>query len=252
LQRDGFVVLGELLSAEECDELTAFALATPGSLIPAPVSGPALAQFDPNAPMAVKCDIPEGRLSQHPIVQRLLADTSLRELARRYLRCEPVNDLLAMWWSAPAPGQASSEAAQLYHFDMDRPQFLKVFFYLTDVTVDTGPHCYIRASHRDRPAALWRDGRHDDHAILTQHGSARAVEICGARGTGLAVDTSGFHKGKPLKTGHRLILQLEYTCALFGQSYQNLRVPPNDFWREQISMFPRYYARFALIGEADA
>ena len=246
LERDGFVLLGSLLSPADCDELVAFALATPGNLIPAPVGGPTLALFDPAAPRAVKYDLPEHRLVQHPTVQRLLAETSLRELARRYLGCDPVNDLVAMWWSAPAPGQASSEAAQLYHFDMDRPQFLKVFIYLSDVTPDTGPHCYIRASHRDRPPMFWKDGRHDDHVILSQHGQAREVEICGPRGMGMAVDTSGFHKGKPLKAGCRLVLQLEYTCALFGQSYQRLQVAPNDFWRNQISISPRYYARFLL------
>ena len=250
LERDGFVLLGPLLSAAECDELTTFALATPGTLIPAPISGPALAQFDPAAPKAVKYDLPEWRLVRHPIVQRLLDDPSLRHLARCYLGCEPVNDLIAMWWSAPASGPASSDAAQLYHFDMDRPQFLKIFFYLTEVTSDTGPHCYIRASHRDRPAALWRDGRHDDGAILSQHGPARAVEICGSRGMAMAVDTSGFHKGKPLKTGHRLILQLEYTCALFGSTFHNLRVPPSDFWRKQVSMSPSYYTRFTVTEDA--
>ncbi len=252
LKRDGFVILGPLLSAAECDELRAFALATPAKLIPAPGSGPALAlaQFDSLAPKAVKYDLPEDLLIAHPVVQRLLADPSLRRLAQRYLGCEPVNDLVAMWWSAPAAGPASSEAAQLYHFDMDRPEFLKIFFYLTDVTPDTGPHCYIRASHRDRPAELWRDGRHDDHAIVSRHGAERETEISGARGMGMAVDTSGFHKGKPLNSGHRLILQLEYTCALFGQSYQTLRVPRSDFWRAQVSMSPRYYARFALTDDA--
>lgn len=250
LERDGFVVLGSLLSEAECDELTAFALATPGNLIPTPVSGPLLAQFDPAAPRAVKYNLPEYRLVEHPIVQRLLADSSLRELARRYLGCEPVNDLIAMWWSAPAPGPANSEAAQLYHFDMDRPQFLKVFFYLTDVTPETGPHCYIRASHRDRPTALWKDGRHSDFAVLSQHDSAREVEICAARGVGMAVDTSGFHKGKPLKSGYRLILQLEYTSALFGQSYQTLRVPVSNFWREQASACPGYYTRFSFADDA--
>jgi hypothetical protein len=250
LERDGFVVLGPLLSAAECDELISFALATHGTLVPTPSSSPALAQFDPVAPKAVRYELPERRVAQHPIVQRLLADASLRQLASHYLACEPVNDLIAMWWSAPGAGPANSEAAQLYHFDMDRPQFLKIFIYLTDVTPDTGPHCFIRASHRDRPAGLWRDGRHDDRVILSQHGSSREVQITGARGTAMAVDTSGFHKGKPLKSGHRLILQLEYTCALFGHSYQTLRVPANDFWREQLSAHPRYYARFSLADDA--
>ncbi len=147
-----------------------------------------------------------------------------------------------MWWSCPGP--ANSEAAQLYHFDMDRPQFLKVFFYLTDVDADTGPHCYIKGSHRDRPAALWRDGRHDDTQVLESCGRDREVEVTGSEGSAFAVDTSGLHKGKPLVRGNRLVLQVEYTSALFGTIYSRQQVPADDFWRAELGKHPHYYSRF--------
>jgi len=129
---------------------------------------------------------------------------------------------------------------------MDRPQFLKIFVYLTDVTGDTGPHCYIRGSHRSRADALWRDGRHADTEILSHYPAGDEVEITAPRGTMIAVDTSGFHKGKPLARGHRLILQLEYTTALFGTVYQRLQVPPTAFWRRALGEAPHYYTRFEL------
>ena len=164
-----------------------------------------------------------------------------------------MNDLVAMWWSTAFSTEASSEVAQLYHFDMDRPQFLKLFFYLTDVTPDltdvtpdNGPHCYIRASHRERPPALWRDGRHSDAQVLSQYGREREVEITASQGTLIAVDTSGFHKGKPLSGGHRLLLQFEYTSALFGQRYARITVPPTEFWSGQIAAHRQYMARFSL------
>jgi hypothetical protein len=244
LRRDGFVVLGRRLTDAQVASLTEFARTTPARLIPAPPNGPAFDIFDPEHPRAIKYDLPEERLVEHPVVQALLADKSLRDFARRYLGCEPINDLVAMWWSAAHSSVASSEVAQLYHFDMDRPQFLKLFFYLTDVTSDTGPHCYIRASHRERPAALWRDGRHSDEDVLRMHGADSEVEITAPRGTLIAVDTSGFHKGKPLLRGHRLILQLEYTSALFGQGYKRIRVPASEFWRSELEASPVFLARF--------
>ena len=250
VERDGFAVLGVLLTDAECDQLIEFAHRTPARLIPSP-GNPVEALFDAQRPLAFKYDLPEPTLIEHPVIQKVIADASLRELARRYLRCEPVNDLVAMWWSSAMPGPASSEAAQLYHFDMDRPQFLKIFFYLTDVTAQSGPHCYIRGSHRDRPDALWRDGRYENHAILDHYGGCE-VEITGRRGTAIAVDTSGFHKGKPLSGSHRLVLQIEYTSALFGQSYQRLTVPDNRFWTEQLRLHPHYYSRFSLKGSATA
>jgi hypothetical protein len=37
------------------------------------------------------------------------------------------------------------------------------------------------------------------------------VELCGPRGTILAVDTRGYHKGKTPTSGHRLIAQLIFS-----------------------------------------
>lgn len=246
LHRDGFRLLGKRLADKDIESLVEFARTTPARLMPAPADGPPEAPFDPGRPLATKYGVPEQRLMEHRVVQQLLADTSLHDLARQYLGCEPVNDLVAMWWSTAFSRQASSEAAQLYHFDMDRPQFLKLFFYLTDVTPDSGPHCYIRGSHRERPPGLWRDGRLSDAEVLAQYGVEREVEITASRGTLIAVDTSGFHKGKPLSTGYRLILQFEYTGALFGQQYARIQVPATEFWRGQIAAHPRYMSRFSL------
>ena len=45
------------------------------------------------------------------------------------------------------------------------------------------------------------------------------VEIKGQRGTLIAVDTRGLHKGKPLKEKYRDIFQVEYSNSLFGRKY---------------------------------
>ncbi len=244
LERDGFVLLGHRLSEAEVSSLVQFASSVSARLMPTPQTGPTQACFDPAHPLSIKYDLPQSRLVTNPIIQRLLVDCSLREFACSYLGYEPINDLLAMWWSTAHTREANSEVAQLYHFDMDRPQFLKFFFYLTDVTTETGPHCYIRGSHRERASELWRDGRHSDAEVLAHYGSKREVEITAPRGTLIAVDTSGFHKGKALLRGRRLILQLEYTTALFGQSFERIKVADTDYWRRQIAAAPVLMSRF--------
>lgn len=129
-----------------------------------------------------------------------------------------------MWWSTPALKEPSSEAAQLYHFDMDRIKFLKFFIYLTDVTPSTGPHCFVAGSHRRKPAALLRDGRFQDHELERHYAPERFVEITGPKGTVLAADTRGFHKGKPLETGSRLIFQVEFAVNMFGASRRLIEI----------------------------
>jgi hypothetical protein len=218
LDRDGYHVLPDKLDRTICDELVAFATRTPAHLVP----GATTARFDASAPRAPRYQFLEPALLGSSAVRRLLADPSLMALAAQYLRTSPINDLVTMWWSAPF-GAASSEAAQLFHFDMDRIRFLKFFVYLTDVTAETGPHVYVRGSHREKPGALYRDRRFADDEVARAFPAEDIREITGPAGTIIVADTSGIHKGKPLATGARLVFQLEFTSSLFGQTYDRHR-----------------------------
>ena len=96
--------------------------------------------FDPTDVRAVRYDLDEADVVRSLAAQRLLADESLLAVAQEYLEAAPVQDMVAMWWSTAAEEQPSSAAAQLYHFDLDRLRFLKVFVYLSDVDDSAGPH----------------------------------------------------------------------------------------------------------------
>lgn len=142
-------------------------------------------------------------------------------VARAYLNCEPILDLVAMWWSFSGKDtkQELSSAAQLYHFDMDRIRFIKFFVYLTDVNELNGPHSYIEGSQLDlRSKSLMRDGRFGDREVL-RHFPTEERRILGKKGTIFVADTSGLHKGVPVAQGERLIFQLEFSNSLFGAPY---------------------------------
>jgi len=156
-------------------------------------------------------------------VCKILLDENLLHIAQEYLQVKPIIDLVTMWWSAPFDNKGTNAAAQEFHFDMDRIKFLKFFIYLTDVNPNTGPHCYVPKSHKKLPKALRKDGRFSD--ALVKENVGEPIEISGKKGTLLAVDTRGLHKGKPLTEGHRLLFQLEFTNSLFGQSYPLYNIP---------------------------
>ena len=154
-----------------------------------------------------------------------------------------------MWWSAPFKSneeKVRSKAAQLYHFDMDRIKFIKFFFYLSDVNTHNGPHCYIKSSHKNIPISLRRDGRFSDKEIFSEYPENYLVEITGQKGSILAVDTRGFHKGKPVEQGERLLLLIEFTNSLFGKTYNkiDLRNIISNETRETLAQFPHTYQRF--------
>src|SRR5205085_1235372 len=129
----------------------------------------------------------------------------------------PVQDMVAMWWSAAAASAPSAAAAQLFHFDLDRLRFLKVFVYVTGVDDETGPHAFVRGSHRDLPRKFRTDRRYDDAEVESAFDGTVAT-IAGPRGTMFCADTRGLHKGLPLARGYRLVFQMEYATSLFGQA----------------------------------
>ncbi|WNC52876.1 MULTISPECIES: hypothetical protein [unclassified Thermosynechococcus] len=165
-------------------------------------------------------------------IQSIIFDNDLLNLAYLYLEAPPVLDLVAMWWSIPSDNSCLSEEAQLFHFDYDRFKFLKFFFYLTDVSPVSGPHCYVKGSHIHKPREIFRDGRVTDDLIRKYYSEDKIVEICGAKGTIIAADTIGFHKGKPLEKGFRLLLQIQFSLSKFGQNYKGI---------DESKILPQFY-----------
>lgn len=158
-------------------------------------------------------------------ILELIFDQSFCNIAQEYFGSMPIMDLFAMWWSKPCENKKlQSYAAQMFHYDMDRIKFLKFFVYLTDVTPNTGPHCFVRGSHIDLKKGLRRDGRFEDTEVEQAYDKDSIVEFCAPKGTIFAVDTRGIHKGVSLKSGQRLILQLMYSNSTFGQDYQNIDI----------------------------
>lgn len=151
----------------------------------------------------------------------LINDTGMLEIIGRYLGCAPVFDLAAAWWTFPY-GAADSKSAQLYHFDLDRIKWLKVFVYMTDVDVKNGPHAYIKGSHNTIGSKVWHDGRYSDEEVFKLYKKSDEIIYTAPAGTVILEDTLGFHKGVPAQEGHRFIFEYEYSINSFGFPYENI------------------------------
>jgi hypothetical protein len=251
----GYHVFNRRLPEEMCDDLLTFAKTTASRpLVTAPnddmtaynVEYGAPITFDGTNPKYVTYDFDPQQAMKTPTAQKILTEPWLLSVAQNYLRCKPVNDAVSFWWSTAASKKPSSEAAQLYHFDMDMIKFVKIFVYVTDVTKDTGPHCYVAGSHRRKPKALLRDGRFSDEEIRRHYYHDDIVEIVGPKGTIFIADTRGFHKGKPPATGSRLMFQAEFSVSLFGANFPPIEVT-DAFTPEFIDAMRRHpytYSKF--------
>jgi len=180
IQREGYYVFPSLLDERTINDLIAMSFATRAKLVPKPSDAEEWGFFERGKARAIKYQYFEGDLVQDPIVQRLLSDTGILAVSQAFLKSKPIIDLISMWWSTSISQKASSEVAQLYHFDMERIKFLKFFFYLTDVDTNTGPHCYIKGSNNGFAKAVRRDGRIQDEEIEKAYTPQDIVEVTGS------------------------------------------------------------------------
>ncbi len=241
LKNLGYHANPKALSEDVCDRLMAFALKTPALVRPMDgqekKSALALEVVNLNNPGAVRYDYRTEDLLSNPDIQDLVADPSLLALAEAYLGKLPKLDVMSMWWHFGYHDQPDSEAAQLYHFDLDRPKWLKVFIYLTDVGPENGPHYFIQGSHRVNgiPQSFLRRGyvRLTDEEVLNAYGADQQIVFMGERGSIIVEDTMGLHKGGVVKGGGRLMLQLQFSSSLFGANYPKATLPSKKTGRLQ-------------------
>jgi ectoine hydroxylase-related dioxygenase (phytanoyl-CoA dioxygenase family) len=226
---DGYYVFDQRLSADICDRLLDFALHTPAKIRPAkgdpmPADAERLKTvYDRRNPLAVRYDFDTGDVLNCADVQSIMVNPGVLSVAQSYLNSTPIADVVSMWWHTAFSDQPDEEAAQFFHFDMDRIKWLKFFIYLTDVGPDNGPHCFVRGSHLTKgiPAALLSKGyaRLSNEEVSRHYRQDQIVQFVAPRGTVLAEDTRGLHKGLEVRGGDRLMLQIQFSNSLFGGIY---------------------------------
>ena len=185
--------------------------------------------FNKKKPKAVKFFYDQKDLIKFKPIQYLALDKNILSIAQDYLGTLPILENINAWWSVTSLNP-DEKAAQFWHFDMDRPSWLKVFIYLTDCNLENGPHCFISGTHYKKegiPKKLRRKGysRLSDKEIKKFLKKELIKKFTTKRGSILFEDTSGLHKGLHLKKGSRLILQFQYSSSLFGGSIYKLNIP---------------------------
>jgi hypothetical protein len=207
--------------------------------------------YDPANVVSGRYLCEQAELVDAPIVQRLFSDPSIITVADAYLHCDSFQTDVGMWESVVAAAETRSASSQLFHSDRDHLQFVKFFVYLNHVDSGTGPHVYVRGSHHRRPEVLRRDIRFEDSVIAAQYSPDDIIEVLGPRGTIIAADTSGIHKGKAPAHGTRRIFELEYASSCYGPGALPMvlhEVSPE--LAEGMAATPRKFSRFDVAGNA--
>ncbi|MDI1289402.1 MAG: phytanoyl-CoA dioxygenase family protein [bacterium] len=251
LRKDGYAILDVRVPDATVAELSGYFAGAPCTLTSD--SGSSLSEgetvrVDFDSPLAEKYAVTTDAVLQNATVRALLLDRGLLQIAQAYCGSAPIVDIVTAWYSFPS-AQASHEAAQLYHFDLDRVRWLKAFLLLTDQDEETGAHMYVpgtQADHGISKELLARGyARLEDAEVDRSHPRSSWKTMDGTAGVVLLEDTRGLHKGMRLLRDHRLMLQFEYAQSLFGHpaSLETAAVGQIDdpYWEEMQVAYPRLF-----------
>jgi hypothetical protein len=209
LSRDGFASLGNVLSAQQCDQVRAFMADKQMTNRQQPAQQFTIGSVPAQARIA---DFDLHDILDCPHILELCNSPLLLELATAYIGCKPTISQLGMRWSFPcAEGQSN---LQQFHRDAEDWRYFKVLVYLTDVGPHDGPHVFVRGTHTER--ASLRLHPFEDEPVRLRYGDANLIAAMGSSGFAFAVDTAGIHKGQGPKGSPRLMLQIQYSL---GPSY---------------------------------
>jgi ectoine hydroxylase-related dioxygenase (phytanoyl-CoA dioxygenase family) len=247
LESDGYYVFENCLSAEFCESVIEQSLKLDCSVLGDEIVAQGTqvsSRYQRGAGAGACYSLGRDDTTDMAEVQRLISDPSIIAVAQNYLKAKPIFSAINLAWSVAVKDTPDRQAAQEFHWDMERIKWLRFFIYLTDVGPDNGPHCFIKGTHRADaiPDELRKRGyvRHSDETILSIYGRDAYKEFVGSRGTIVAEDSRGFHKGKMLTKGDRLLLAFEVSNTLFGANkrhhIRNIHVP-------QFGVFAKKYSR---------
>ncbi|KAA0593773.1 hypothetical protein FZ942_23065 [Azospirillum lipoferum] len=190
---------------------------------------PHLGWFRPDSPPS-----PDSNMGYHGIDQILRAphvldlfnDPQVLEVAELYLGCKPILDNIGCWWSWGGEsfgGRDAAKGTQRHHRDLDSLRGFKIFFYLTDVDEEGGPHIFVKRSHRSRRLSTGR--ALTEAQVEAAFGTSDTVAITGPAGSRFLGDTYGIHKGALPRRGRRLLLSGQYNV---NRTPHGPAIPPLD------------------------
>ena len=193
-------------------------------------------------------DLDENELLKEDIIKKIIHDPLFYQVAKKYFKSVPILTNVGLRISRVSEKPKSKEA-QFYHFDLDRPKWLKFFIYLNDVdSEEHGPHCFIKYSHKtfSKPYKLLLRGyeRIQDEELFKFFKKSDEKVILGKLGTLAIGDTSAFHKGLNPKTKKRQVLTIEFSNSLFGSPFNKYDVSKVNFKNTQHNFEEDFYSKF--------
>lgn len=179
-----------------------------------------------------------------PQIIQLAKDPKLQEIATNYIGKQAKYTGASLFWTFPMEGKSSDADQQkfrYFHYDLDDFAGLRFCFYLTDVTLEDGPHICIRGSHIKKSILHilnYVSRIQTEEELRRLYDSEKFLTIIGKAGLGFMEDTFCFHKGNPPTNKPRLFLQLHFAANNYGEEAYLDYQDPNSLhsFQEKLSI----------------
>ena len=142
-------------------------------------------------------------------VQKIAFDQRLIDIATLFFDCTPGIGTCNLRQSLES--DLPAEGTHFWHRDFNSPvKFMKFFFYLSDVTEESGPFSYVEESNNKMPNGWWAKHRWTDEDMKTIYGEDKIKHVTANVGDLLMATTNGFHKGHKIQKGTRYMLTVNF------------------------------------------
>ena len=131
-------------------------------------------------------------------IKKILLNKNVIKVIKSYLGVNPILEWSQIYWSMPYKDENDNHISPPnnefgYHYDIDGFKFLKIFFYLTNVEKDDGPHVFVKNTGEKNLFKLLNRRINED--VITKKFNNQNKIIVGKKGSGFIEDTSFYHKG---------------------------------------------------------
>ena len=131
-------------------------------------------------------------------IKEILLNEEIIKVIKSYLGVDPILEWSQIYWSMPYRDDEGKFLSPPnnefgYHYDIDGFKFVKIFFYLTEVNENDGPHVFIK--NTGKKTFFKALNRRLSDTVINEKFIDQSVTIIGKKGIGFIEDTSFYHKG---------------------------------------------------------
>ena len=145
-------------------------------------------------------------------LKNFLTSKEILNIVQSYLNTNSVSINAAFFISNPLEisKETKYQNAQYFHWDNDFRKFLKLYIYLNDVDEYSGPHVFVKNTHKQKNRNHKLCRLYSDNQIYEKYSESNIVKFTGDSGSTFFVDSYGIHKAEVPTKKSRILLNVHF------------------------------------------